>query len=145
MARVSTYLNFPDYTEQAFNFYKSVFGTEFTAPGIQRLGNAPQQQGMPPMSEELKNLVMHVELPITGGHILMGTDSPSQMGFTVNFGNNVFINLEPDTKAETKRLFDALSAEGKVTMELQDMFWGAYFGSCKDKFGVQWMFNCHEK
>jgi PhnB protein len=145
MARVSTYLNFPNQTEEAFNFYKYVFGGEFTAPGIMRLGGAPPQKGMPPMSDELKNLVMHVELAITGGHVLMGTDAPVQMGFTVNFGNNVYINLEPDTRAETKRLFKALSAEGKVTSALEDMFWGSYFGTCKDKYGVQWMFNCSEK
>ncbi len=145
MARVSTYLNFSNYTEEAFKFYKSVFGGEFTAPGIRRLGDGPPQEGMPPMSEDLKNLVMHVELPITGGHILMGTDAPGQMGFKVNFGNNIYINLEPDTREETKRLFNALAAGGKVEMELQDMFWGAYFGSCTDKYGVQWMFNCSLK
>ena len=145
MARVSTYLNFSNYTEEAFNFYKSVFGGEFSGAGMMRLGNAPPQDGMPPMSDELKNLVMHVELPITGGHVLMGTDAPQQMGFTVNFGNNIYINLEPDTREETKKLFDGLATGGKVTMELQDMFWGAYFGSCKDKYGVQWMFNCTAK
>lgn len=145
MARVSTYLNFPNYTEEAFNFYKSVFGTEFTAPGIRRMGDMPPMEGMPPTPDDLKKLVMHVELPITGGHILMGTDAPEQMGFNVKFGDNVHINLEPDTREETKRLFDAMSAGGKVTMELQDMFWGAYFGSCTDKFGVQWMFNCSAK
>ena len=145
MARVSTYLNFSNYTEEAFNFYKSVFGTEFTAPGIRRMGDMPPMEGMPPTPDDLKKLVMHVELPITGGHILMGTDAPEQMGFTVKFGDNIHINLEPDTRAETKQLFEALAAGGKVTMELQDMFWGAYFGSCTDKFGVQWMFNCTEK
>ena len=88
---------------------------------------------------------MHIELPITGGHVLMGTDAPESMGFNVNFGNNVHISLEPDTRAETKKLFDALSAGGKVTMELQVMFWGAYYGSCTDKFGVNWMVNCTEK
>jgi PhnB protein len=99
---------------------------------------------MPPMSEEDKNLIMHIELTITGGHVIMATDAPESMGFKVNFGNNMYINLEPDTRIETKRLFDELSAGGKVTMELQDMFWGAYYGSCTDKFGVQWMFNCSE-
>jgi PhnB protein len=88
---------------------------------------------------------MHIELNITGGHVLMATDAPETMEFTVNFGNNVHINLEPDTRGETKKLFDALSAGGKITMELKNMFWGAYFGSCTDKFGVQWMFNCTEK
>jgi PhnB protein len=142
MARVSTYLNFPNSTEKAFMFYKTVFRTEFTEPGFRRFGDMPPVEGMPPAGDALKDLVMHVELPITGGHILMGTDAPVEMGFSVNFGNNIYINLEPDTKEETKRLFDALSAGGKVEMELQDMFWGAYFGSCKDKYGVSWMFNC---
>jgi PhnB protein len=144
MARTSTYLNFARNTEEAFIFYKSVFGGEFTN-GISRFGDIPPQEGMPPLAEEDRNLVMHVELPIVGGHALMGTDAPESMGFKVNFGNNVYINLEPDTRSETQRLFAALSAGGQVTMPLQDMFWGDYFGSCTDKFGVQWMFNCSEK
>ncbi len=145
MARVSTYLNFPRNTEEAFNFYKSVFGTEFGGQGTARLGDGPPQEGMPPLAEADKKLILHIELPIVGGHILMGTDAPESMGFKLNFGNNVHINLEPDTRKETKKLYDALSQGGKVTMELQDMFWGAYYGSCSDKFGVQWMFNCMEK
>ena len=145
MARVSTYLNFPRNTEEAFNFYKSVFGGEFSGGRIARFSDMPATDGMPPMPEADKNLVMHVELPITGGHMLMGTDAPESMGFNVNFGNNVHINLEPDTKDETKKLFDTLSSGGKITMDLQDMFWGAYFGSCTDKFGVHWTFNCMEK
>lgn len=144
MASVSTYLNFPRNTEEAFTFYKSIFGGEFIG-GIKRMGDMPSMEGMPPLAESDKKLVMHVELAITGGHKLMGTDAPESMGFKVNFGNNVHINLEPDTRKETKRLFEALSAKGTVTMELQDMFWGDYFGSCTDKFGVQWMFNCSEK
>jgi PhnB protein len=144
MARVSTYLNFPRNTEEAFNFYKTVFGGNFNGH-IARFKDIPPQEGMPPMGDDLKDLVMHVELPITGGHVLMGTDAPEQMGFKVNMGNNVYINLEPDTREETKRLFEALSEGGKVEMELQDMFWGAYYGSCTDKFGVQWMFNCTAK
>lgn len=144
MARVSTYLNFPRHTEEAFNFYKTVFGTEFNGD-INRFGSIPAQEGMPPLSEEDKNLVMHIELPITGDHRLMGTDAPESFGMQVNYGNNIYINLEPDTREETKQLFDSLSAGGKVEMELQDMFWGDYFGSCKDKFGVQWMFNCSAK
>jgi PhnB protein len=97
------------------------------------------------IAEEDKNLIMHIELPIIGGHVLMGTDAPESMGFKITFGNNIHINLEPDTRAETKRLFDALSAGGKITMELQEMFWGAYYGSYTDKYGVQWMFNCTQK
>jgi PhnB protein len=145
MSGVSTYLNFPRNSEEAFNFYKSIFGGEFSRGGIARFSDIPQTEGMPPIADEDKNLVMHIELPILGGHLLMGTDAPESMGFKVNYGNNVHINLEPDTRAEAKRLFEALSAGGKITMELQDMFWGAYYGSCTDKFGVQWMFNCMEK
>jgi len=145
MSRVSTYLNFPRNTEEAFLFYKSVFDTEFHGIGIQRFGDIPSGDGAPSLPAEDKNLILHIELPILGGHILMGTDAPESMGFNVNMGNNVHINLEPDTRAETKKLYDALSAGGKVTMELQDMFWGAYYGSCTDKFGVQWMFNCTEQ
>ena len=144
MARTSTYLNFSRNTEEAFNFYKSVFGGDFIG-GISRFGDIPSSDDMPPLAEQDKNLIMHIELPILGGHILMGTDAPETMGFTLIFGNNSYINLEPDSKAETKTLFDALSAGGKVTTELQDMFWGAYFGTCTDKFGVHWMFNCQEQ
>ena len=137
MARVSTYLNFSRNTEEAFNFYKSIFGGEFGGEGVARFSDVPVSEEMSPIAEEDKNLIMHIELPILGGHVLMATDAPESMGFNLNFGNNININLEPDTKAETKRLFEALSVDGKITMELQVMFWGAYFGSCTDKFGVQ--------
>jgi PhnB protein len=89
--------------------------------------------------------VMNVQLPILGGTILMGTDSPESMGFKLSVGNNIYINLEPDTREETTRLFDALSDGGKVETPLQEMFWGGFFGSCTDKYGVQWMFNCELK
>lgn len=145
MASVSTYLNFERDTEAAFNFYKSVFGGAFGGQGIARMGDVPAEEGAPPMSEEDKKLVMHVELTILGGHRLMGTDAPESMGFKLNKGNNVHISLHPDTRKETEQLFNALSAGGKVTTELQDMFWGDYYGSCTDKFGIHWMFNCTEK
>lgn len=67
------------------------------------------------------------------------------MGFKLAMGNNLYINLEPDTRAETARLFNALAVGGKVEMALQDRFWGVYFGSLSDRFGVSWMCNCHEK
>lgn len=144
MARVSTYLNFPRSTEEAFNFYKSVFGGEFVG-GIERLGEVPAQDGAPTMLPADKNLIMHIELHILGGHVLMGTDAPESMGFKVTYGNNIYINLEPDTRGETDTLFQALSAGGKIEMAPQEMFWGGYFGSCTDKYGVQWMFNCTSK
>ncbi len=141
MARVSTYLNFPRSTERAFNFYRSVFGGEFSAP-ISRFSDIPTAPGQPAISEADRNLVMHIELVILGGHALMGTDAPESMGFSVKPGNNIYINLEPDTRAETDRLFAALSVDGEVEMPLQEMFWGSYYGSLTDQFGVQWMFNC---
>ena len=143
MSRVSTYLNFKNNTEEAFSFYKSVFGTEFLEE-IARFRDIPPFPDSPPIPEADKNLVMHVSLPILGGHVIMGTDAPESMGFKLNPGNNVYLNLEPDTRKETERLFNALSEGGKVEMELQDMFWGAYYGSCTDKYGVRWMFNCTE-
>ncbi len=144
MARVSIYLNFKRETEEAFNFYKDVFGGEFEG-GLHRMGEVPPQEGQPELSVEDKNLVMHVALPILGGFMLMGTDAPESMGFTLNQGNNVYINLEPDTRAETEALFNALADGGTVEMPLQEMFWGDYFGSLADRFGTRWMFNCTEK
>jgi PhnB protein len=144
MSRVSTYLNFPRSTEQAFVFYRSVFGGDFNGP-IHRYAEVPAAPRQPAMAEADKNLVMHVELPILGGHVLMGTDAPESMGMTLTPGNNVHINLQPDTRAETERLFKGLSMNGKIDMPLQDMFWGAYFGSLTDQFGVHWMFNCDAK
>lgn len=145
MAKVSVYLNFTHNTEEAFNFYKSIFGTEFLGEGIMRFKDVPPSDDMPPLPEADRDLVMHVALPILGGFVLMGSDAPESMGFKVNAGNNVYINLETDSKEQTKNLFKALSAGGKVEQELQDMFWGAYYGSCRDKFGVQWMFNFDQR
>jgi PhnB protein len=144
MARTSTYLNFMGTTEAAFTFYRAVFQTEFTGH-IARIGDAPSPPGSPPLSDAEKQMVMHIELPITGGHMLMGTDALESMGQTASFGKGVHINLEPDTREETERLFSALSEGGEVTMALADMFWGAYYGSFTDKFGVHWMVNCSAK
>lgn len=144
MARTSTYLNFSGNTEQAFAFYRTVFGGEFNGP-VHRFRDAPAAPGQPPMPADTANMVLHIELNLLGGHVMMGTDAPQSMGFKVVQGNNVHINLEPDTRAEAERLFNALAAGGTVEMPLQDMFWGAYFGSLTDKFGIHWMVNCVEK
>jgi len=143
-ARVCSYVNFPGNAEEAFLFYKSVFQTEFVN-GIQRFSELPPTLNQPPIAENVKNMVLHVELPLPGGHILMGTDAPKEMGFTVTAGNNMHIQLEPASRQETERIFKALSAGGKVSMPLQDMFWGAYFGSFTDKYGINWMLNFQQK
>jgi PhnB protein len=137
MPRVSTYLNFAGTTEAAFDFYRQVFGTEYLMP-LQRFSDIPDQ---PPMSDADRQGVLHVELPILAGHVLMGTDAPGSMGFTVVQGNNVHINLEPDTRDEADRLYAALSAGGSVEMPLQEMFWGGYYASFTDRFGLHWMIN----
>ncbi|CAN5863422.1 MAG: VOC family protein [Actinobacteria bacterium] len=140
MAGVSTYLNFMGKTEEAFNFYKSVFRTEFSGP-INYMRDVPPDPNSPPLPENEKGLVMHVALPTLGGHQLMGTDALESMSHELTFGNNISINLEPDSREEADRLFAALSDGGEVTMAMEDMFWGDYFGTVTDKYGVQWMVN----
>ena len=144
MSQVSIYLNFEKETEAAFNFYREIFGGEFQG-GIMRFRDVPLSENMPPLPAEELNLVMHVSLPILDGFQLMGSDAPKSMGFKITPGNNAYINLMPATRAETRRIFTALADGGAVEQELQEMFWGDYFGSLRDKFGVLWMFNCAEK
>jgi uncharacterized glyoxalase superfamily protein PhnB/uncharacterized protein YndB with AHSA1/START domain len=142
-ARVCTYLNFPGNTEEAMNFYKKVFRGEFVGRGLQRFADIEMPAGAPPMKESDKKLIIHAELKILGGHILMATDAPESMGFTLVHGNNMHINLEPDSREETERLFKELTAGGQVTMPLQDMFFGVYFAEFKDRFGINWMLSHH--
>lgn len=138
MTAVSTYLNFTRETEAAFTFYKSVFGTEFEGE-IMRYGDMPEQEGQPPVALEDRNLVMHVSLPTLGGHSLMGSDVPESMGSTISQGNAFYIMLHPESRAEADRLFNALSEGGEIEMPMEDAFWGDYFGSFTDRFGVKWM------
>lgn len=135
MARVTTYLNFVGTTEAAFEFYRQVFGTEFSHP-VTRFGGALG----PDATEADRALVMHVELPILAGHVLMGTDVVASMGHRLAIGDNVSINLEPDSREEADRLYAAL-AEGGEGSGLADMPWGAYWGTLKDRFGTRWMFH----
>ena len=140
-ARVCTYLNFDGKTEEAFLFYKSIFKTEFIGKGIQRFEEIPPSAEHPPLPEAIKKMVLHVELPILGGHILMGTDAPKEMGFTLIKGNSMHICLEPESREHAEQLFNELSNGGNVTMPLADMFFGAYFGEFSDKYGINWMIN----
>lgn len=140
--RVTTYLNFPGNTEEAFNFYKKVFRSEFSGKGMQRFGDIPPETDHPPVAENIKKMILHVELPIIGGHVLMATDAPKEMGFNLKYGENMHINLQPESKEETIRLFNELSDGGTVHMEPKDMyFFGYFYGACTDKFGVNWMFS----
>jgi PhnB protein len=140
MAQTNTHLHFTKTCEEAFNFYKSAFGTEFIGE-ITRMGDVPTMEGQTPLSDADKQLVMYVQLPILGGHVLVGNDAPEWMGPLVQ-GNNVDIGLDPDTRADADRLFAALSEGGKVEYPMGEMFGGGYFGAFVDKFGVQWLIGC---
>lgn len=144
MAQVSTYLNFAGNTGEAFEFYRSVFGTEYMGPVV-RYGDVPQPDGSPPVSDEHKDLIINVALPILADHLLMGTDVTGMPGYTFRQGNNVYVCLHPDTRGEADRLFAALSEGGQVENALAEMFWGDYWGSFSDKFGIHWMINCASK
>lgn len=139
MASVSIYLNFNGNAEAAFNHYKKVFKTEFSSP-MMRMKDMPPRPDAPALSEADKNKVMHVALPILGGTQLMATDILESMGQTLKEGNNFTISLNPDNKQEADRLYKELSEGGSETVAPHDEFWG-YWGTCKDRFGIRWMFN----
>lgn len=135
MAKMNPYLNFDGNTEEAFHFYKSVFGGEFT--GVHKMGDAPGMQ----LPDDEKKRIMHIGLPINEHTILMGSDTLPSMGHVLNKGNNVHISLHPSSREEADRLFNGLSAGGQVIMPLADTFWGAYYGMFIDKYGISWMVN----
>jgi len=139
MATASFYLNFNGNTEEAFTFYQSVFGTAFTA--FQRFRETPEEGNMPAHEQEK---IMHVALPIGQGVALMGTDVPGSMK-KVTLGTNFFISLEGRSMEEATQLYQALSAGGQATMPLEKMFWGDYFGTLTDKFGIQWMITYNDQ
>ncbi len=133
---LSIYLNFDGNCREAFEFYHSAFGGEFMH--ISTFGEGPPDMGVP---EEESERIMHVSLPI-GDSVLMGSDTSPTFGPPYQAGNNFSVSCHPQTREETDRLFGAISAGGTVTMPPADMFWGSYFGTCVDKFGIPWQFNC---
>ena len=138
MATINAYLTFDGNAEEAFNFYKSVFGGDF--PMVGKFGDMPPQEGMPPISDEVKNRIMHMSLPISAETVLMGSDTmPGIHDHQV--GNNISLSINTDSREEADLIFTGLSAGGKVSMPLADTFWGAYFGMWTDKFGINWMVN----
>ena len=136
MLKLNPYLNFMGRTEEAFNFYKSVFGGEFAM--LQRFSDVPNLPDKEKLSADDLNKLMHVALPI-GDNVLMATDALESMGHTLTVGNNISLTISTDSKEEADRLFAALGAGGKSDMPMQDMFWGQYFGMVDDKFGIKWM------
>ena len=133
MLTVNPYLNFNGNTEEAFNFYKSVFGGEFL--NVSKFKDVPGQE----IPEEAKDQIMHIALHIAPNVILMGTDAPECMGFKLAEGNNVHLSIQAESKEEADRLFNGLSKDGNVIMPMADQFWGDYYGNFTDKFGINWM------
>ena len=141
MATTNTYLTFNGNCEEAFNFYKSVFGGDFSYIG--RFGEMPESDDYK-VSEADKNKIMHVSLSI-GSSILMGSDTGGEWAPNYKQGNNFSISISADSKAEADRIFNALSKDGQVTMPMENTFWGDYFGMLTDKFGINWMMSFNEK
>lgn len=134
MVTINPYLNFPGNTEDAFKFYKSVFGGEFV--GLTRFKDTQEASRL---NADEKEKIMHISLPIGKGNILMATDALESMGHKLTAGNNFSLSVEAENKEEANKIFNGLSKGGKVTMPQADTFWGAYFGMVNDKYGVQWM------
>ena len=141
MTKLNTYLNFAGNTEEAFNFYKSVFGREFTS--VVRFKDMPMEGVSIPEKDE--NKIMHIGLPIGKDNVLMAADTLESLGQKLVQGNNVYISVHPENKEEADKIFNALSEGGTIEMPIADQPWGDYYGSFKDKFGVQWMVNYHEE
>lgn len=129
------------------NFYKSVFGGEFMGPGAMRWKDAPGcgDGNEFTLSDEDGNKVMHMALPIPGGSVIMASDSIKGLGPDLIPGNSITIAVGPESREEADRLFYGLSAGGDVMMPMSDAFWGGYFGSFADKFGINWLINYTEQ
>lgn len=140
MATLNPYLNFNGKAEEAFRFYQSAFGGEFTT--LMRFKDTGESGKL---SEADQNKIMHIALPIGNGSFLMASDVPESMGIKVNQGNNFAISISADTKSEADHLFTKLSKDGTVEMPMQETFWGSYFGMFTDKFGIKWMVGFDKK
>src|SRR5690606_15210443 len=132
MVTINPYLNFNGKSEEAFRFYQSVFGDELS---LHRFADTPESSNLP-VSDLTK--LMHVSLPI-GNNFLMASDTMESMGHKLTKGNNFNISVNTDSREDADRIFNALAEGGMVKMQLQDTFWGSYFGMLEDKFGIQWM------
>lgn len=136
MEKLNPYLTFPGNCEEAFNFYRSVFGGEFLYVG--RFSDIPSNEGV--MLPEYKlNRIRHISLPIGKGAVLMGSDSGEDWSPEVKIGNNISLSVTAESKEDADRFFQNLSNEGKIIMQIGDVFWGSYYGMCTDRFGVNWM------
>lgn len=134
---LNTYLHFNGNCREAFDFYRSVFGGDFTV--LSTFRDMPDQTAIA-ITEEEKDNIMHVSYDI-GGTTLMGSDVPTAFSAPFKQGNNFSISYQTESREQTEELFNKISEGGEITMPLEDAFWGAYFGVCTDKYGINWMFN----
>lgn len=140
MPTINPYLNFQGNTEEAFFFYQSIFGGKFIG-GITRFSDTPEGDHLP---ENERNKVMHIALQIGDRNTIMGTDALESMNQTVQQGNNFYISIQADSKQQADQFFNGLSDEAKIEMEMQNTFWGDYFGMLTDKSGIKWMVSFSE-
>jgi PhnB protein len=135
MAQINPYIHFNGNAEEAFLFYKSVFGGEFAMISRFKDMSIPES----PFSEKEADKIMHIALPIGKSSILMGSDTPEFMGKHNENENRSKISISAESKEEADQLFNGLSAGGKVEMPIGDSPWGSYFGMFRDKYGIEWM------
>ena len=136
MISLNTYLSFDGNCEEAFNFYKSVFGGEFSF--MSYFKDMPGDEPNNPKDEKLNDKIMHISFPI-GDTVLMGSDTGGEWSEKLSVGNNFSLSINTESKEEADRLFYALSVNGKITMPMNLTFWNSYFGMFTDQFGIQWM------
>ncbi len=141
MTTVNIYLTFAGNCEEAFNFYRDIFGTEFES--INRFKEMPPQEGMPPVSADFGEKIMHISLPISAETRIMGSDQGGDWAPDLHPGNNFSISVNSDDVDEGRKIFEALAEGGQITMPFDKTFWQAYFGMATDKFGINWMVNCN--
>jgi PhnB protein len=143
MAALHPYLNFNGNCEEAFNFYKSVFGGEFTYVG--RFRDMPPSEDGKQIPETEADKIMHISLPIGKDSHLMGSDAGGEWASNIREGNNIQLSFNADSNEHADRLYNSLSAGGRQTMPMANTFWGSYFGMLTDKFGINWMISCEPK
>lgn len=140
---VNPYINFNGNCEEAFNFYKAVFGGEF--PYVGRYSDMPPMEGGKQMAPEEANKIMHMSLPLGNGTMLMGSDVGGEWAAHAVVGNNVQLSINTDSNEEADKIFNGLAQGGRVNMPLANTFWGSYFGMLTDKYGINWMVSCEPK
>ena len=142
MTRINIYLTFQGNCKQAFDFYQSIFGGDYGYVGT--FEEMPPQEGMPPMTDEMKKQIIHISLPISKETVLMGSDTGGEWSSDFKQGNNFSISVNTDSKEKADAIFNGLAEKGEIKMPINSTFWGDYFGTLEDQFGINWMVSFNE-